>query len=75
MTAPDHASPTAHDPCASPSHGAPLLRLDEARARNTRGLGLGLAIVAQAIEREGGRLVLANRPEGGLRAGFRLRIA
>lgn len=46
----------------------PFVRLDEARARNTKGLGLGLAIVAQAVAREQGRLVLANRPEGGLRA-------
>lgn len=46
----------------------PFARLDEARQRNTRGLGLGLAIVAKAVEREGGQLILANRPEGGLRA-------
>lgn len=46
----------------------PFARLDEARQRNTRGLGLGLAIVARAVEREGGQLILANRPDGGLRA-------
>jgi signal transduction histidine kinase len=46
----------------------PFARLDEARQRNTRGLGLGLAIVVRAVEREGGLLTLANRPEGGLRA-------
>ncbi|KEQ55235.1 ATP-binding protein [Sphingobium chlorophenolicum] len=46
----------------------PFARLDEARQRNTRGLGLGLAIVARAVELEGGQLTLANRPEGGLRA-------
>lgn len=45
----------------------PFARLDFARQRNTRGLGLGLAIVAQAVEREGGTLTLANRDEGGLR--------
>jgi len=45
----------------------PFARLDEARQRNTRGLGLGLAIVARAVELEGGDLTLANRPEGGLR--------
>lgn len=46
----------------------PFTRLDESRQRNTRGLGLGLAIVAKAVEREEGRFTLANRPEGGLRA-------
>src|SRR5207237_44823 len=46
----------------------PFVRLDPARHRNTKGFGLGLAIAAQAIAAEGGRLVLANRPEGGLRA-------
>lgn len=46
----------------------PFVRLDDARARNTQGLGLGLAIVAKAVALEGGSLVLVNRPEGGLRA-------
>lgn len=45
----------------------PFVRLDAARGRNTRGLGLGLAIVDRAVEREGGTLTLTNRPEGGLR--------
>jgi signal transduction histidine kinase len=46
----------------------PFVRLDEARARNTKGMGLGLAIVATAVAAEGGTLTLANRPEGGLAA-------
>lgn len=46
----------------------PFSRLDDARQRNTRGLGLGLAIVQKAVAMEGGKLTLANRPEGGLRA-------
>ena len=46
----------------------PFARLDEARQRNTRGLGLGLAIVQKAVAAEGGTFLLANRPEGGLRA-------
>ena len=46
----------------------PFVRLDAARRRDTIGLGLGLAIVARTVEREGGTLTLANRPEGGLRA-------
>jgi two-component system, OmpR family, osmolarity sensor histidine kinase EnvZ len=50
----------------------PFSRLDPARSRNTSGLGLGLAIVVRAAEADGGRLVLANRPEGGLRAELRL---
>ncbi len=47
---------------------APFVRLDEARGRDTSGLGLGLAIVAKAVEREQGALRLSNRPTGGLQA-------
>ncbi|RAK57481.1 ATP-binding protein [Phenylobacterium deserti] len=47
-------------------------RLDAARARNTTGLGLGLSIVRDVAEREGGRLTLSNRPQGGLRAALTL---
>ncbi|MFT3965483.1 MAG: ATP-binding protein [Sphingobium sp.] len=50
----------------------PFVRLDDARGRNTRGMGLGLAIVSDAVKAEGGALSLANRPEGGLRATIRL---
>ncbi|HWU78906.1 MAG TPA: ATP-binding protein, partial [Caulobacter sp.] len=50
----------------------PFHRLDSARARNTAGLGLGLTIVQQILRREGGALVLKNRPEGGLRVELRL---
>lgn len=46
----------------------PFVRLDAARSRNTKGLGLGLAIVSRMVEREAGTLALSNRPEGGLRA-------
>lgn len=46
---------------------SPFFRLDEARRRDTSGLGLGLAIVAKAVSREGGLLRLINRPEGGMR--------
>lgn len=46
----------------------PFVRLDEGRARNTRGMGLGLSIVENAVRAEGGTFTLENRPEGGLRA-------
>ena len=46
----------------------PFIRIDTARARNTTGLGLGLAIVVKAVARLGGTLTLSNRPSGGLRA-------
>ncbi len=52
----------------------PFTRLDVARQRNTRGLGLGLAIVDRAVEQEGGTLTLVNRTEGGLRVEIRLKI-
>jgi signal transduction histidine kinase len=51
---------------------APFFRLDDARGRDTAGLGLGLAIVRNAIEREAGTLILSNLPAGGLRAEIRL---
>ncbi|WP_338465682.1 ATP-binding protein [Novosphingobium sp. ZN18A2] len=53
----------------------PFVRLDEARSRDTPGMGLGLAIVRRAIRNEGGSFTLANRSEGGLRATICLPIA
>lgn len=50
-------------------------RLDDARARNTGGLGLGLSIVERIAAGEGGELRLTNRPQGGLRAELRLPLA
>lgn len=50
----------------------PFIRLDHARARDTKGLGLGLAIVSRAIEAENGSFRLSNRAQGGLRAEIRL---
>ncbi len=50
----------------------PFIRLDTARSRNTRGLGLGLPIVARMVQLENGLLTLSNRNDGGLRAEIRL---
>lgn len=50
----------------------PFIRLDDARARNTAGMGLGLPIVVRAVKAEGGTLELANKPTGGLCATIRL---
>lgn len=44
----------------------PFVRLDDARSRDTVGFGLGLSIVARAVEAEGGAFRLANREGGGL---------
>ncbi|QQN73114.1 ATP-binding protein [Croceicoccus sp. YJ47] len=46
----------------------PFTRLDNARSRDTAGLGLGLAIVSDIVAAEGARLVIRNRHEGGLLA-------
>jgi signal transduction histidine kinase len=46
----------------------PFRRLDFARPRNTEGLGLGLSIVSDIMQREGGELRLANRQPNGLKA-------
>jgi signal transduction histidine kinase len=46
----------------------PFRRLDDSRNRDSGGAGLGLAIARAAAQAHGGRLELANRVEGGLRA-------
>lgn len=52
----------------------PFVRLDHARGRNTKGLGLGLAIVAKAAALNEGTFALANREGGGLDAVMRLPV-
>jgi signal transduction histidine kinase len=46
----------------------PFFRIESSRNRDTGGAGLGLYIARDLAQREGGRLTLANRVEGGLRA-------
>ncbi|MFA5970298.1 MAG: ATP-binding protein [Sphingomonas sp.] len=45
-----------------------FVRLDPARARDTQGFGLGLAIVQRAVAVHGGEFALEGSPLGGLRA-------
>lgn len=44
----------------------PFFRVDPARQTKIPGAGLGLAIASEIVTRHGGRLVLSNRPGGGL---------
>jgi signal transduction histidine kinase len=46
----------------------PFYRVEASRNRDTGGTGLGLPIARGVAELHGGRLVLANRPGGGLEA-------
>jgi two-component system sensor histidine kinase CpxA len=50
----------------------PFYRLDDARGRQTGGVGLGLAITERAVRFHGGRVAASNRPEGGLMVEIRL---
>jgi len=53
----------------------PFYRADASRGNGTPGSGLGLYIARDLIEREGGRIALANRPGGGLSATIALPLA
>jgi two-component system sensor histidine kinase CpxA len=52
----------------------PFYRLDDARGRQTGGVGLGLAITERAVRLHGGSVRASNRPEGGLMVEIRLPI-
>jgi two-component system, OmpR family, sensor histidine kinase CpxA len=50
----------------------PFYRIDDARGRQTGGVGLGLAITERAVELHGGTVHASNRKEGGLMVEIRL---
>lgn len=50
----------------------PFYRLDEARGRQTGGVGLGLAITERAVRFHGGKVQASNRLGGGLTVEIRL---
>jgi two-component system sensor histidine kinase CpxA len=50
----------------------PFYRLDDARERQTGGVGLGLAITERAVRFHGGKVAARNRLEGGLQIEIRL---
>jgi signal transduction histidine kinase len=50
----------------------PFYRLDDARERQTGGVGLGLAITERAVRFHGGKVTASNRPTGGLMLEIRL---
>jgi two-component system sensor histidine kinase CpxA len=50
----------------------PFYRLDDARERQTGGVGLGLAITERAVRFHGGKVRASNRNEGGLMIEIRL---
>jgi two-component system sensor histidine kinase CpxA len=52
----------------------PFYRLDDARGRQTGGVGLGLAITERAVRLHGGTVRATNRAEGGLMVEIRLPI-
>ena len=50
-------------------------RLDEGRARDAGGMGLGLALVKATVERHGGTVTIDEAPLGGARFAIRLPAA
>ncbi len=60
---------------ALPQLFEPFFRVDQARARNTGGAGLGLAITQRAVELHGGRIRAANAKPHGLAIRIELPVA
>jgi two-component system sensor histidine kinase CpxA len=60
---------------ALPQLFEPFFRVDQARARNTGGAGLGLAISQRAVELHGGRIRAANAHPHGLAVRIELPVA
>jgi two-component system, OmpR family, sensor histidine kinase CpxA len=52
----------------------PFYRIDDARGRQTGGVGLGLAITERAVRLHGGTVQASNRSEGGLVIEIRLPV-
>ena len=50
----------------------PFYRIDDARGRQTGGVGLVLAITDRAVRLHGGTIRVSNRPQGGLMVEIRL---
>ena len=50
----------------------PFYRVEDDRNQQSGGYGIGMAIAEQAIRSQGGTIVAANRPEGGLQITIRL---
>lgn len=53
----------------------PFYRIDDARVRQTGGVGLGLSITERAVRLHGGFVVARNRPQGGLEVEIRLPLS
>ena len=53
----------------------PFYRIDDARGRQTGGVGLGLAITDRAVRLHGGTIKASNRPQGGLMVEIRLPLS
>ena len=53
----------------------PFYRIDDARGRQTGGVGLGLAITERAVALHGGAIRAVNRPQSGLMVEIRLPLA